>query len=391
MKIKKYVFAYDFYDTRSIYPFYKNIINKTNGKSYINNETYEFDDLARTLHVVNYINPYYTIIIKRKTSLRALKFKQTNGFMAQLRDFTSIEQYISANMGSKSRTKIRGYLRKLESCFNISYKMHYGKISRKEYDFLFVIFKRFLVRRFNQRGDNHEAFSRWDFIQKTTYKMILDKTASLFVIYNEDQPIDICLNYHHQNVIDNAIRSYDIDYSKFRLGYIDIYKQLEWCFENEVEIFDLSIGDFDYKRKWCNVVYEFENHILYDETNYLKMISAHLLLTFYLLKGYLKDRNVHLFYQKIRNLLKAKEKPGVNPDNGSTDLELLENLPQIENITPIDFLDEKYINLRKPIHDFQYSYSEHSKNLSVYKVNNQDTIFYVKGLNKVMKISIKST
>tara|TARA_R110001583_G_scaffold106531_1_gene254874 strand:+ start:421 stop:1230 length:810 start_codon:yes stop_codon:yes gene_type:complete len=269
--------------------------------------------------------------------------------------------------------------------------MYYGEISKIDYDFLFKNFRTFLSKRFEQRGDDHEAFSRWDTIQNAAYKMILNKTASLFVIYNEDRPIDICLNYHHQNIIDNAIRSYDIDYSKFRLGYIDIYKQLEWCFGNGVEIFDLSIGDFDYKRKWCNVEYDFENHIIFDRNKFLKRITAHLILSIYLLKGFLKDRNLHLHFNKIKNLFILNEKPKGNLENVSTEIEVLNQFPKMEGITVIDFLDEKYIHLRKTIYDFQYNNSEHSKNLSVFKMNNHNTIFLVKGLNNTIKIIQKST
>ncbi len=387
--IKKYKFAYDFYDTRSIYPFYKNIINKTSGENYLNNDNPKADVLTGALHIVNYINPYYNIIVNDKeTALKVLKFQQTSGFMAQLGKFTSVEQYMAANMGSKSRTKIRGYIRRLETCFTISYKMYFGEISKEDYDFLFAKFNEFLTERFLQRGDNHEAFPRWDSIQSSTYNMILNKTASLFVIYNGNRPIDICLNYHHQNIVDNAIRSYDIDYSKFRLGYIDIYKQLEWCFENGVEVFDLSIGDFDYKRQWCNVQYEFENHILYDKNSFLKKTMAYILLAFYKTKGYLKKKNVHLLYHKIRSIFKPKKKS--DPSNNETviTLEELENLPSSNYITQIYNIHEKYWAIRKPIYDFQYSNAEPSRNIKVYKMNNQNDIFFVKGLKKVLKVKM---
>ena len=388
-KIKKYKFAYDFYDSRIIYPFYQNILNSTNGESYLNRDNKNVDGLTDTLHIVNYINPYYTIIINEKeTPLIALKFQQTSGFLAQLGKFTSVEQYMSAKMSSKSRTKIRGYIRRLETCFPISYKMYFGEISKKDYNFLFSKFNVFLTNRFSQRGDDHEAFPRWDSIQSSTYNMIENKTASLFVIYNGDQPIDICLNYHHQNIIDNAIRSYDIDYSKYRLGYIDIYKQLEWCFENGVEIFDLSIGDFDYKRQWCNVQYEFENHILYDKNSFLKKVIAHVLLAFYKSKGYLKKKNVHLIYHKIRSIFKPKKKSNPSYTETVITCEEMEHLPSQKNITKIDHSLEKYKALRKPIYDFQYGNTELSKHLKVYKTNNQNTIFYVNGLRKTFKIRL---
>lgn len=387
--VKKYKFAYDFYETRRIYPFYENVLNKTNGKNYFNNEIKRTDDLVNVVHIVNYINPYYNLILdKNQPHLNVIKLHQDKGFLAKLDEFTTIDAYMNSKMSSKSRTKMRGFVRRLETCFTISFKMYFGEISKNDYNFLFSKFHEFLTNRFLQRGDNHEALPRWDSIKNSTYQMILDKTASLFVIYNDKEPIDICLNYHHQNIIDNAIRSYDIDYSRFRLGYIDIYKQLEWCFENGIEIFDLSLGDFDYKRKWCNVVYEFENHIIYNKNSILKKIIAHILLLFYKTKGHLKEKNVHLLYHKIRNFFKTKTKHDPGHNESTIELEEINNLPALEKLTIIDSTLEVYRDLRKPIYDFQYSTAESANTIKVYKMNNQNTLYFVKGLNKILKICL---
>ncbi|MGB5668552.1 MAG: GNAT family N-acetyltransferase [Maribacter sp.] len=387
--IKKYKFAYDFYETRRLYPFYENAINRTNGKDYFNTQKTELNDLVNFIHVVNYINPYYDLIINEKeTPLKAFKIDKDKGYMAQLNEFKSIEEYMGSKMSSKSRTKMRSYKRRLETCFNISYKMYFGEITKNDYDHLFSKFNLFLSKRFLQRGDEHEALARWDSLKENTFDMIMNKTASLFVIYNGNQPIDICLNYHHQNIIDNAIRSYDIDYSKFRLGYIDIYKQLEWCFQNGVEIFDLSLGDFDYKRLWCNVIYDFKHHILYNKNSFVKKVLAYTIVGFYNTKEYLKKKNVHLYYQKIKNIFKVKIRSGGSDYEHILELEELENLPLLDDITQIDFLLEKYRILRKTIYDFQYMNSDSSKNIRIYEMNNQKGIFFVKGRKKILKINL---
>jgi len=122
IKINKYKFAFDFYETRRIYPFYTNVFNKTNGKNYFNNEINKTSDLANVVHFVNYINPYYDLILdKKRTHLNVIKLHQDKGFMAKLNEFTSIDAYMNSKMSSKSRTKMRGYVRRLETCFNITY------------------------------------------------------------------------------------------------------------------------------------------------------------------------------------------------------------------------------------------------------------------------------
>jgi len=218
--------------------------------------------------------------------------------------------------------------------------------------------------------------------------MIMNKTASLFVIYNDNEPIDICLNYHHQNIIDNAIRSYDIDYSKFRLGYVDIYKQLEWCFQNSVDIFDLSIGDFAYKRTWCNVVYDFEHHIVYDKNSFVGKISAYLIRNLYNTKAYLKKKNVHLFYHKIRNFFKPKVKVDEAKSEPVLEISEIDAIPVNVDAKQINYLLDRYGYIRKPIYDFQYLNSDESKNIQVYTIDNQNGTFFVKGQKKALKIKL---
>ena len=292
INIKKYNFNSDFFETRLVYPFYTNVFNRSNEQNFPNpNLTISLDE-GSIIHVVNYINPYFKLSLDDSTiPLKSYNFNQSIGFSVNLSDFSNVDDYMKFKMSSKGRKNIRSCLRRLETCFNIRYQMYFGEITLSNYQYLFEKLHSFIIHRFEERGDKHEALNHWDILKKNTYSMIHEKKASLFVIYNGDIPIDICLNYHHQNILDNAIVSFDINYSKFRLGYIDILKQLEWCFENGVEIFDMGIGDFDIKRSWSNEIYDFETQIIYNNSRITLKMKAFVIMQFLKSKEFLWKKN----------------------------------------------------------------------------------------------------
>lgn len=390
LDIKKYNFTINFFETRSIYPFYSNVYNKSNQQNFLNPNQNNSSEIASSIHIVHNINPYFELKLNNETPLSIFKLSQNKGFMAVLMDYEGVDEYIKIKMSPKSRTKIRGFVRRLETCFNIRYHMYHGEITRVNYEYLFKKLHSFIMIRFDERGDDHQALDHWDILEKNTYSMILEKKASLFVIYNGDVPIDICLNYHHQNILDNAIRSYDINYSKFRLGYIDILKQLEWCFENGVTIFDLSYGDFEYKRKWCNEVYDFETQIIYSNSSFVNKAIAYGIMQFYKLKKYLKKKNVHLFYHKVKKLLKGGDKVETKKSEISFIITELETLPNKDTLSIIDYHLDEFGFIRRQIYDFQYLNFEPAKNIIVYTRLDQPDTFIISGKNKKIKIKIIS-
>ena len=54
------------------------------------------------------------------------------------------------------------------------------------------------------------------FYRDVALPMILEKKASLFVVYEDSNPIALRLNYFSENTLFHAITTFDIDYSKFR-------------------------------------------------------------------------------------------------------------------------------------------------------------------------------
>lgn len=384
-------FTFDFFTKRFIYTCYDNIHNTINNQDFFNKNTFDKESIKKVV-VVNNIPPYLDARVHRgEISFNLFKIYHLDGFLANLNGYSNLDEYMKEQFGSKSRSKMRGYLRRLETCFPIQYKMYYGEISKKEFSFIFGELKEMIQRRFLQRGDTHQGIKHWDFLKNTVFDMILEKKASFFVIFDKDKPIDICLNYHHQNIFRNYIRSYDIDYSKFRLGYIDILKQLEWCFENNHSILDLSYGDLAYKRTWCNKVYTFEQHIIYNEQYLNQKIWALTITMLLQLKWFLEKKGILNLYHKLRLLFKRKATKKSIYKEPIFEVEDISHTPlNTISTSKINVADDIYASIRKPIYNFQYLNFEVSNDITVYKMNDHPNSYIISGKRKKEKITQKN-
>lgn len=379
-------FVFDFYTRRRIYKYYNSVYNTTNNSELGNTNSIPRDYGGKEIVIVHNISPYFIPRISPDVNpYRYHKIRHLEGYMANLQGFRDLEAYMRSQFSSKSRSRIRRHLNRLEVCFEISYKMYFGEIPRAEYDVLFARMKEMIIMRFAQRGDDHEAINNWKFYQDSAYAMIRDKKASLFVICDSTKPIDICLNYHHENVFYNCIRSYDIDYSKFSPGYLDIYKQLEWCFLNGHSIFDLSHGNLDYKKQWCNTIYTFEQHILYNSKYPFRRFIAYGLKELLRLRWFLKKTGV---FNLLKRIIARTE---VQPETSSCMLkeELIEpgDLEKIKAFPRINIGMDQYAFLRKAVYDFQFVNSLNSGSVNVYAQRDTQNVFFVEGNDKLLKLT----
>lgn len=209
-----------------------------NGLLYINN-------------VPDYIN------LKLKPGYKSKTIPLTHGFMADISGYKDISDFLKDNLKPRLRTAVKSSIKRLELSFNITYRVFYGEISQEEYDSLVNNLYHFILRRFDELKEENARINEWERFHQLFLPLIRQKKASLFVIYNDGKPINISLNYHYDKIFFYAIPGFDIDYSKFGLGHIMLYKQIEWCFQNNYKHFDMSMGDLDYKRQWCTNDYCF--------------------------------------------------------------------------------------------------------------------------------------
>ncbi len=385
-RLKKYRFIFDFLQLRKTYPFYSGVLNTTNGQLLKSGTKDDGNQIGKKIYVVNYIPPFLKPHMSdtKRNALHIVPFRMAGneGFMVDLNGFHDIDGYIKEKMGTKGR-KIRRYIRKLEACFEIDYKFYFGYISKETYDFLFSKLHSFLDKRFKQKGVEHELFDSWEFLLETTFEMITNKKASLFAVYDNEEPIVICLSYHYQNIHHNAIAAYDIDYARFSLGQIDIYKQIEWCIRNNFQLFDLGPGDMEYKRRWCNVVYDFEHQVICSKNNLESKVTALGLVYYYRAKASLKKKNLHKTYYSIRKLFNKKEEQQNKYLGPRFEILPRQFYPIDLGLTLLNLREEANSFLRKPVCDFQYSYLETSKDIKIYKVDQEEDVYLVKGKNNI--------
>src|SRR5690606_33258209 len=264
--------------------------NHTKGISYILNDSTHNDFRKKAFLVYDvpeFFNVNTSITNKR---LKIHKIKQYKGFLIDLKAHKNFDEYMLSTFKKSSRYKLNKYKKRLELCFNIKYKMLYGKETPKEeYDFVFEKFKELLEKRFSEKKVNNNNLNpkEWNFYYDVVYPMILEKKASLFVIYDGDIPIGVTLNYFSEDTVFDAITVFDIDYAKFHLGSVTIMKLIEWTIDNKFRYFDFSKGYFDYKKRWANKEYDFEYHLYYDKSSILSSTLARSIASYFKFKQYL--------------------------------------------------------------------------------------------------------
>lgn len=295
------------------------------------------------------------------------KVKQYPGFLINLNQYGDFNDYMARTFKKSSRYKLKKYKRKLETCFDIKYTMFYGEMSKSDYDFIFKVFKELLIKRFEDKQITNNILEKqeWDFYREVAYPMILQKKAGLFVINDGTQPIGVTLTYFSNEILFDAITVFDIDYSKFHLGSINIMKLIEWCLEHKIKVFDFSKGYFDYKKRWANKQYDFEYHIFYDSYSFTAKAIAFFLKSYFSLKQTLRDKKVneklHQFTFWARNFFHNK-KSSIKYEFSTLKQEFTN-----EEFNEIDYRASENHFLKTMIFDFLYLNNESYTNLRVYK------------------------
>lgn len=262
-------------------------------------------DHQKKVFLIYDVPSYFKIESTANNHLKSYRIRQYPGFLIKLDDYHDFNHYFTSIFDGKSRNKLRSYKKKLESTFDIRYKMYFGYIPREEYNSIFDSFRMLLEKRFNDKGvsNNNLKNKEWNFYREVSYPMILEKRASLFVTFDSEKPIGIMLNYMSGKILFGAMTVFDIEYSKFNVGSVNIMKLIEWCMANDFKILDFSKGAFHYKKRWANLEYDFEYHILFDPKALYSKCLAYMLASYFRLKQYLRDKKVNERFHKISFLL----------------------------------------------------------------------------------------
>ena len=365
--------------------FYYNVgKNITNGTFYKLFEK-ENDYKGNTFMIYDVLSNKQVEEHPRKSNLKIKKVTQYKGSISSLKNFNTFDDYLCNQFSSKRRSNLRTYVKRLETNFNIHFKVFYGVMSRKEYDTIFEKLLDLIEKRFNELGLDNDILNLKDYYYDLFYKMVLDKEASINVIYHEKEPISICVSFLSSKHLYFAITTFDTDFRRYSLGHVLIYKIMEWCFENDRNTFDFSKGVGAYKDKWVNSTYDFENHILYDGKSLKSIIVGNYLYYYFVFKQRLRDLNVNKLYSKIKFYFRKK-------------------IIRIKNEIIIQKLSEKDINISecnvelvslinynkiKPIvYDLLYSEPQPVTNINLYKFRDREE-FIIMGKAIICKVHFK--
>ncbi|MEE9361060.1 MAG: GNAT family N-acetyltransferase [Cellulophaga sp.] len=341
-------------------------------------------DFKRKVFLIYDVPAYFNLNTSPKNNLKVHRIKQYKGFSVGINEHNDFNAYMSATFKKSSRYKLKKYKKRLELSFKITYKMFHGDISKTEYNHIFDSFKILLEKRFEEKctSNNNLNPDEWNFYKEVAYPMLLEKKASLFVIYDDNVPIGVTLNYFSNSILFDAITVFDINYAKFHLGSITIMKLIEWSFENDIRTFDFSKGYFDYKKRWSNNTYNFEYHIYYDASSIKATGIAFGLKQLFKLKQSLREKNIndklHLLTYSLKN--KSSNKP-IKTKHTLLDLEYNTDLRAFEKINP---QTSKYDVLKTTLFDFLYLKQEKRYETEVFKVS--DDTYIIKGQTNISKV-----
>lgn len=334
----------------------------------------------KTIYSIFFI-PDYLKPISNKDSFKVKKITQFfKGYAIFLEGFTSADAYIKYRFKSNAKG-IRRKINRLESCFNISYKTYYGTIKQEEYNFLMNALEKMLVKRFQQRNDESQSLLRWEYYKKMYFSLINEKRASMFVVYDNNKPIVVSLNHHFYKRLFSAISSYDIDYAKFSLGSLEIYKKLDWCIANNHISYEMGMGDLTYKREWSNHIYNFEHQIIFPKNNSAAAFYGNLEY----IKSFIKELIFKIAYVRYKKY-KAKRKKNDNTIGLKYETFPIEKAEYSKEYPVVDFNNDDYAFLRNIIFDFLYSSIENVSDIKVLEVSKKEKTYIIAGKSKMQKV-----
>ena len=372
VKTFNFIDGINFY--KSSFSFFINIgKNLTKGNTYgINN----YEDYKNNTFIIYDVLPH----LRRErnnlpNNIGVFKSKQYPGYLIHLDEFKNIDDYLLKTFSKNTRMKMRKFTSRLDECFNISTKMYFGHIDKADYDEVFKKFMILLEKRYSEKQisyNNMQPFE-WNFYKEVAYPLILEEKASLFVVYDKETPIAITYNYHTEDALIDAITVFDIDYSKFNIGYVNNLKILNWCFDNNLKILDFSKGYFDYKKRMCTLQYDFEYHIIYDKKSIISKLKANILYNYFEFKTYLRSKKLNDKFHKITYNLKNKKH--LNPKR-EVQIIKLDKLPNPKELNKIDIREEiSYNFLTKYVNDFLYLVVKPYNQIESFQVNNMENTY----------------
>ena len=388
IQVKEIDFTFEIAFNKALPAFYDQANENMEGTTLLNSEFMNVPELKNKICLV-YDVPSFLTVNKRifKPTIGFRSIVQHKGYSIDLTGYNDLETYLQDRFSRSSRQLLRSAKKRLELCFDISYKMYHGAIDKEHYHVLFTRFYKMLKLRSLEKGIDNRNLKHWNLYTDRVYDVIINKQASLFVIYDGKDAINISLNMHVKNTVFLFITAYDIDYSKFRLGHTSWMMQLEWFIKNNIKIVDFSKGNIEYKKRWANKEYDFEYHLFYDSANIaIRMKALWISKKLHLLQT-LRNRNINKYYYKTLGWLKGNKESIKNPNYQLLDQDQLPGKHTLETV--LFRKNDDYLFLKRIIYTRLYLSSTHVSDLKIYRELKNTHIFYLQNQKKVEKLILE--
>lgn len=306
--------------------------------------------------------------------------------------YTDLNDFLKQKLSSKRISKLRAYKRNLERVFSIEYAYYYGvELSDRTYSMLMDSLKTMISSRFEEKKMEHTALEDWENFKKHGQGLIASKRAAMIVIYNEGRPIHISFNYVWEKLVFGYVRGFDLDYSKFYLGFIDIMIQIEWCFKNQFHIYDLLRGNLDYKMLFADGTYLYRVHfivpaLLHKPFSLLQWIRTALKFDVY----YPLKRKLGVLYYGIPFLPKKTIDKNVFYLMEEPTEEEAEQVKK-NQMKEVPINPEPRENFKRAAYHFLYNSKTPLQELQVYVIPERKDVYFLKGNGHLKKVNFTNT
>jgi len=368
-------------------PFYYNVgKNITNGLSYrlVKHE----NDFKNKVFLIHDVPSYFNINIKdRPTSLKIKKIKQYKGFLTDLSQHKTFEDFFNAKYKSSSRYKFKNKTKRLNTSFDPRFTIYHENISKEKYDSVMKSFETLIKNRFDVLEKDNDVLSVWAYYTDLFYPLILEKKAVIITITIGDEQVGGALCFLSEDTLFYAITTFNSDYNKFNLGHEIIRKLMAWSFEHGITIFDFSKGEYEYKTRWTNTVYNYECHVLYDSKSLIASSIAYFLKLKYSLKQYLRDQNVNEQYVKLKFKVKGKQSSVTHKKKYS--IEKYDTSQDTSQMQMISLNTKNFSFLKAIVFDELFKNPERVDGLKIFTTKSVDnTSYHIVGVKNNYKITI---
>jgi len=379
--IKNRYYFYDFFkEDKNIPHFYRSIVN-VSSETVLHNYYIRNKIGDNAIRKVNHIPDYLSVDYNHNLIIKSIN--RDIGYAIKLDDAINVDAYVNNHF--KKANRITNAIKRLERSFNITYKRYYGDISENSYAELLQCLFQMVEKRFNQLGKINKQItsSQWQRTLNDTLSLIKNKRASLFVIYDDYKPILISISHHWKDVFYGVMCSFDIDYSKFGLGHIHLYKQVEWCIDNGYKTFDVGPGEYHYKKRWSNHTYTLLQHVIYKKGHLSHILIANAEIISTKIKKYIISKRFLPSLKLLPNKLNDDKNKYLNSLTKFVEHQDFD----IEEYAMVDYRDDEYAFLRKIVYDYLYTKSEQKSDVEVFKITCSNK-FLIRGKYSSMIYSI---